>query len=377
MMHWPSNQFVGPVRYSRMMAASVLTAAMFVAAASPVAAQKVRVVNFAKSGNWNVQAIYDRARQVFSHCSASATYRSGTKVSLIAYAGGDWKLQFYKRDWPKRPVTKFPARLVVDGKVVLRGAGNFRGRSAFIALGRSSKRVIALMRGRVMSIRTPSGTSSFRLDGTFRATVQLARCWKVHTNRPPSSGAFASNQGAFGSAPQQGGAFGATPRSSRGAVLPRGRTLELATAYLSKSKRPYSFLTRDKNVLKHFPVNWKFENGVIGGMKVYRNSGTGAEAVLQRMLAQQAANCKGRSATDRESVLRLKNGRRVYRARGVCEAKASSIIDIRYRVMELNAGMVMVVMHMGLKGVDSDRSGTPLSGGGRTEQRRLPGPNDL
>ena len=375
-MQFRSTQLNGCLRICRTSAVASGILALSVLVLPSAASAKLRVVPFTKAGNWNVQAIYDGAKNRFSHCSASATYRSGTKVGLIAYSSGEWKLQFYKRDWPRRPVRTFPAQLLVDGRSVLQGSGSYRGRSAFIGLGRSITRIKALMRGRVMSIRTPNGTSSFRLDGTFRASVQLARCWKAHNRPPATGGAFASNQGAFGGgASKQGGAFGGGGAPApRAALLPRGRTLELATAYLSSFKRPYSFLTRDKNILKHFPVNWKFQNGVIGGMKVYQNTGTGAEAMLQRLLAQQVARCKGRSATDREKVLRLKSGRKVHRARAICEASTNSIITAHYRVMRLRDRMLMVVMHVGVKGA-SGRSNSPLPPGGGED--RLPGPNEL
>ncbi len=349
-------------------ATALLISTITLAATGPVNA-KVRVVPFAKSGSWSVNAIYDRAGP-FNHCSASATYRSGTRVALIAYATGVWKLQFYKRNWPVREEARFPARLVVDGKTVLTGNGKFKGRSAFIDIGRSSKRVIALMRGRVMSIHTPSGTSSFRLDGTFKATVQLAKCWKAN-NRAPSGNAFSNNQsGAFGNNATRPGrsAFGDfRPKIKSGTqVMTRGQTLDLATTYLSGLKRPYSLLPRNKNVLKHFPVNWRFENGVLGGMKVYTRTPTSSVAMLQRLLAQQAAKCKGRSATEREDALVLKSGRKVQRARGICELKSGSVLDLRYRVTELGSRMLMVVMHVGAK-----RVGGPSSSG------RKPGAQDL
>ncbi|MGI9410409.1 MAG: hypothetical protein ACR2OV_10080 [Hyphomicrobiaceae bacterium] len=148
--------------------------------------------------------------------------------------------------------------------------------------------------------------------------------------------------------------------------MSRGQTLDLATTYLSGLKRPYSLLPRNKNILKHFPVNWRFQNGVLGGMKVYTRTPTSSEVMLQRMLAQQAAKCKGRSATERENALVLKSGRRVQRARGICELKSGSVLDLRYRVTELGSKMLMVVMHVGAKN---------LAGSGSAN--RKPGAQDL
>ena len=227
------------------------------------------------------------SRGPFDHCSATAKYRSGTQISLIAYATGNWNLQFYKREWQQRKRQNFPARLIVDGRTVFRGNGYFKGRSAFVYLGRSGKRVSALMRGRVMTVETSSGTSSFRLDGTFKAATLVSQCWKRHRRNGRNNGVVANNRGnrgAFGGNTGQGafggnpGAFGSGPaNNSQARVLARAATLELATTFLSKFKRPYSIMSRNQNVLKSFPVNWRFDNGLIGGMKVYRNTSTSAE----------------------------------------------------------------------------------------------------
>ena len=359
--------------------AAVFAVALLTLAAGAHAQGRAKVVNFAKSGNWRVNAVYSK-KGSFNHCSAAATYRSGTRVAFIAYASGLWRLQFYKKDWPQRSNEKFPASLVVDKRTVLRGDGFFRGRSAFIDLGRSTKRVIALMRGKVMMIRTPSGTSSFRLDGTFNAATQVARCWKAK-NRTTADGAFANrNGGAFGGR-NSGGAFGG--QSGRGAqsgafgnssrsksrILPRGQTLDLATSYLSGINRPYSILPKHKNVLKHFPVNWKFNNGLVGGMKVYIDSRTPPRSVLKRLVGQQAANCKGRSATEQEKPLRLKSGRIVQRARGVCDLNNGSVLNVRYRVSRLKRNLLMVIMLVGAK----KQFGGDAAGG----NNRQPAPNEL
>jgi len=365
-----------------MVVAATLTFAGYPGATDAQAQGRAKVVAFSKAGNWRVNAVYS-SNGNFNHCSASATYRSGTRVAFIAYASGLWRLQFYKRDWPKRPVTKFPARLEVDGRNVLRGKGFFRGRSAFIDLGRSSERVFALMRGNIMAIHSPSGTSSFRLSGTFNAASEVARCWKF--KRRAGTGAFAnnnsnSNQGAFGGGTgknnrgafggNQGGAFGSSSSSvrRRAKVLSRGQTLDLATSYLSGINRPYKILPNGKNVLKHFPVNWKFGNGLLGGMKVYTNTRTPPQAVLNRLLAQQATNCKGRSATERETPLRLKSGRTVQRAKGICATPSGSILSMRYRVSKLKSSLLMVIMFVGAK---------KQYGGSSGSGKKQPGPNEL
>ena len=341
---------------------------------------KVRVVPYAKAGGWSVRAVY-LANGSFDHCSANAKYQSGTRVSIIVYRSGNWRLWFAHNAWPDRGGATFPATVRVDNRVVLNRNGRYKGRNAYIDLGREISRVKALMRGRSMAIATPAGTSRFSLRGTNRATRSLAGCWKTHYKRPatPSTG------GAFGSANNNSannnsaGAFGGGTVARRRSAneLSRANTLEIATRYLSKAAQPYSILPREKAPLKHFPVNWKLQNGSIGGMRVFKNTTVGVDKLLSSLLSDQAKNCKGRNASQREPQTTIK-GRQVARARGVCETSTGKVLNIQYKVAQLGRSMVMLIME-----IQSAKGRRPI--GGLNSRRpapsprpgRQPGPNEL
>ncbi len=362
---------------------ALMTLALAAGTAAPVLAQQSsgsetpKVVDYAQSGDWKIRAIFAKDGG-FNHCSAMKPYSDGTRVGFIAYASGLWRLQFYKSDWPQRKVVPFPARLEVDGRSVLSGRGFFRGRSAFIDLGRSAERVSALMKGKAMTIRSPSGSSTFSLGGTYNAVITVVRCWKDKRQSVGVAGGSAppqANQGAFGNNATGNGAFGTAPPSQQGRakVLSRAQTLDLATSYLSASKSPYKFLPANKNVLKRFPVNWRFDNGLVGGMKIFTNTDADPAKVLKRLLAQQAENCKGRSATEPVAPLRLKkSGRIVHRARGACETPTGSVLQTSYRVSRIKSGILMVVMHVGAKKLFTEKPLPPAGGGDRE-----PAPNEL
>lgn len=345
------------MRETRLKRACMWTAGAVAVAAlvgSTGAQSQVKTYRFAKSGNWTVTALYGETGR-FRLCSARATYRSGTSVSILAYSNRNWSIQFYRRDWPKRPVERFPAVLKVDGRVVLRGRGNFRGRSAFVGLGRSLRRVRAIMRGRVMTVETPSGSSSFRLDGTNRATRVIARCWDKHRKNAVAnnnSGAFGaaprSNGGAFGAPPRSGGgAFGAPPRQSAGRrnntnKVSRAGTMEFAVRYLAKAKERYEILASDKNVFKSYPVNWRYSSGRLGGMMVVNARRPDAEKGVQSQLSSLARGCNGRSATERRPTAGGP-GRRIARARGMCEQNGT-MFTYDYTVAELSPNRLMLIV---------------------------------
>jgi len=360
-------------------AASVLTLVLNLGMAMPAGAQ-VKTFKFGTAGNWKVLAVYTRNR-VFSHCTAQARYKNGMKIFLIAYANQVWSLQFHRPDWPRRDGQQFPVTLKVDGRTVMTTDGKFRGRSAFISLGSSSKRVRAIMRGRVMAVVSPSGTSRFKLTGTNRAARMVGRCWKRHQTIATSrnDGAFGAppggnNQGAFGAPPSGSakppGAFRAprqspptTRRRKSRALLTREQTMKLAIRYLSGVKAPYEILASDRNVFRNFPVNWRYETGRLGGMMVLKESRFNAEMGLQSLLRDHAKWCKGRSQVDRKPT-RGVAGAKVARARGLCRTQGK-VIGYDYSVAELKGRRVMLIIEsLPTRSVRpgaraSDRSGYP------------------
>lgn len=340
----------------------------------PTADAKVRVVPFAKAGNWNVRAVFSSSG-AFDHCSANARYRSGTRVSIIVYRSGNWRLWFAHNSWPDRGRATFDARVVVDNRVVLNQTGRYKGRNAYIDLGRQVDRVKALMRGRSMAIVTPAGTSRFSLTGTNRATREVARCWTTsNRRRSPDSGAFGS-----ANANRGGGAFGSRSsiNSQKFSELSRANTLEIATQYLSKAKQPYAILPRKKGPLKHFPVNWRFQDGAIGGMRVFRNARAGVGKLLGTLLSDQAKNCRGRNASEREPDRRLR-GRNIASATGICQGSDGQVVNTKYKVAEIGQGMVMVIMELrsrrGAGGQIGSNTTKPQS---QDSEIRIPGPNEL
>lgn len=371
-----TSGLLSPMRH--LIGLSVLAATIPLVAAATPAAAKVRVVPYAKAGVWQVRAVFSE-RGTFNHCSASAKYKSGTRVSIIAYKSGNWRLWFAHSSWPDRGRTTFPATLKVDGRTVLTRTGNFKGRNAYIDLGRDTNKVKALMRGRQMVVISPSGASRFSLNGTFRATVSVAKCWTANNRKPSSGGAFGSannsSGGAFGGGATGGGAFGGNiKRKAPANQLTRANTLELATQYLANTKQAYSILPANKNTLKHFPVNWKYSRGGIGGMRVFKNTSVSVDKLMSVLLADQAKSCQKRNASQREGI-RTVQGRQMVRAKGVCETNRGSILNISYNVAELGRRMVMMVMEVKVKAKPTGNT----AGGRRAPDGaiRAPGPQEL
>ncbi len=174
-----------------------------------------KTVPFSKYGAWKISAGLDKFGRL-SFCTASGRYTSGTHFSIIFNRRkASWLLQFYHRDWPFRR-GKTPVILRVDGRELSRTQATYYKNSVFVNLGRQISRVKRLMRGRRLSVLTSRGRSAYSLNGSSRATLEVAKCVKYFANRGGSGGAFGGN-------PNSGGAFGgASNRSGSGGAFGGG-----------------------------------------------------------------------------------------------------------------------------------------------------------
>ncbi|MEM9027703.1 MAG: hypothetical protein AAGC70_04980 [Pseudomonadota bacterium] len=338
-------------------------------ASGPVCADdNLRVLKYAETGNWTVSALYDQER--FVTCYASVKYKNDISLSLHAYAGGDWKVQFYNERWPKRSVSQFPAKLDVDGRVVVDGMAEYRGNSVFISLGQSKETLRAIMYGNVMGVLSESGVSRFKLTGSKNAARKVSACWAYHRDQSRDSGpgAFgaapsAGNSGAFGNGPQRenNGAFGGPaasnnhgesfPGRGRGTpgapdrqpvVLSRKQTMEFALKFLAKSQTRYEILPHEKNFFRHFPVNWRYANGRIGGLMVLDSTTITADAGISKLLSDHAQNCAGRRQARRAPTIG-EPGQRIAKAVSSCEAGAT-ISKLEFAAVELGPKRLALIV---------------------------------
>lgn len=365
---WSEGRYVGA---ATAVAASLL--ALAVCSPAALAQDNMKVSNFSKSGHWSIVSV--RRGTQFSHCSAGAKYKSGTRVGIVALANGQWRLSFYHSDWPERTGQKFQARLLVDNHEVLRTTGQFNRKSALIDIGTSAERIQALMNGRVMSVETPSGKSAFRLDGSRAATGEVARCWAAHARNSASGGAFGSppsQGGAFGAPPPSGGAFGGGSTNRGGTTkLSRADTMELVTRYLAKSSVPYEILPAEKNVMRHFPVNWRYRSGALGGMMAVRGITISTDDMLGKLLAEQTGFCKGSSSSQRGGT---SNGGSLSRGASIC-ANGNNILRTAFSVWK-TSDLMMIVIEAGLQGGSTPAPGA-RPGPSRPAPSGSPKPNEI
>ncbi|MEZ5843005.1 MAG: hypothetical protein R3D27_04645 [Hyphomicrobiaceae bacterium] len=348
------NTFITATSITR---AAGLTALFLAGTAPAIAADDVRTVAFARSGNWTISGVHDA--KGFNHCAARVGYKNGIKVGLLGYFNGNWTLQFYRDDWAERPETPFDVRVDVDGRTVLTGKGKWSGRSAFVYLGASSERLAALMNGTLMTVVTGSGSTQFRLDGSAAAVKVASRCRSQQmAANPRSETPSTASNGAFGAPPASKptpSAFAPPAATPKPEKLSRADTISFANAYLGRRGLKADLIAETENVMKHFPVNWRMPNGIVGGAMVLRGTPLTPAAAADRLIAEQGELCKGTVAAKNRSKAALPDGASVELASAQCTAPGESY-SIVFQVTSPQAGLLVVIAEL------STRKTRPIAG---------------
>ena len=275
---------------------AVASAWIVLASWATLAVAQDRIRPFTKVEGWRISAMVQNGRSL--GCVAVSNYVDGT--TLILGYGERWWLGLKNDSWRRYGSRTLPVQILVDGQAVHQAMAVQKERLVVMEFGDGRDRIAALMAGRNISFVTSLGRSTFNLRGSARATAAIVECVKTQGGAPSAGGpslGSGGKQGAFGSENESGGKAAADARR----MANRAQTLELATTYLGKLGTPYTVLESSANVLKNFPVNWRFPDGGLGGMVIFMGASTDGQKFFDEFVADNARLCKGSSALKRQS----------------------------------------------------------------------------
>ena len=102
---------------NRIAAAAAIFAAAVTFTATTASAEKIANL---KAGSWSGGAYTNNATGAFSHCAASARYKSGISLLFAVTRGRQWSMGFTNGGWQLRPGRKYPVRFQVDNGPILK-----------------------------------------------------------------------------------------------------------------------------------------------------------------------------------------------------------------------------------------------------------------
>ncbi|GMG85258.1 hypothetical protein LNKW23_44750 [Paralimibaculum aggregatum] len=164
----------------RRLGAFALGLALALGAAAPLApAPLAAAAEIAplRLGNWQGGAYSDDRTGAFSHCAASARYRSGITLLFSVTRERSWSMGVSSPDWRLRPGATYPIRYRVDGGAVHDAAALARSPVlAQVMLPASERLFLSFRKGRMLRIAAAGRVLEFRLDGTARLLTALLGC---------------------------------------------------------------------------------------------------------------------------------------------------------------------------------------------------------
>lgn len=173
--------------------------ALGTAAASSAEIAKLRI------GNWQGGAFSNDQNGTFSHCAASARYKSG--ITLVFSVSNDrvWSMGFSSSTWNLNRGSSYPVRYWVDSGEVLSGTAYAKtDKLAQVILPANSSLFGAFRQGQMLRVAAEHQTLAFRLTDTSDLLNTLLQCSRDYGNYRRGGG----NPFGSGSAPAPSNPFG-------------------------------------------------------------------------------------------------------------------------------------------------------------------------
>ncbi|MEI2386648.1 hypothetical protein [Breoghania sp. JC706] len=154
---------------------------------APGAAQAERISHF-KIGNWDGGAYTHSKTGAFSHCAASASYRSGTTLVFSVHADLNWAFGLVNNAWKLKTGESYPVRYWIDRSPDFVGTAEvISEHQVKVALPADDRLFARVRRGRLMTVRAANDTMKFSLTSTNRMLSRLFECARSWRDRDPAA----------------------------------------------------------------------------------------------------------------------------------------------------------------------------------------------
>ena len=296
---------------------AVIVAVAFAAAAfSAAGPAEARSIRSFKINNWDGGVyVYDDSNK-FSHCAASAKYKSGITLYFSVNNKIEWAMAFSNPSWKLTKGNTYPVSYKVDSGQIHSGTGRaLNPQLVQIPLPDTVSRFNEFRYGGLLAVAAGGEVVKFSLTDTSRMLSRLLECAKEYRSAraPGGSGERLFSEGASGaptppaergeSARGDGGSASASASGGGGDSPTADSRVEattvatnvLATAgvanfrFMAPSETPASFKGHD--------AVWKADN-MVGTMRVLAGSrARSLDAIRSGLIASDATNCKGKFAS--------------------------------------------------------------------------------
>lgn len=184
-----------PVRYSGFRPSGLLALAIALGTISGAGTGSAAQIGKLRLGNWNGGAFTNDKTGAFSHCAASANYKSGVTLLFSITSDKSWSMGFSSPTWDLTPGSTYPVKFWVDDGRVLDGTAIAKtGKLAQVFLPANSTLFGAFRYGQMLRVAAEKQTLAFRLTDTSDMLTMLLRCANEYQNRRGGSNPFGDSR---------------------------------------------------------------------------------------------------------------------------------------------------------------------------------------
>lgn len=185
---------VKPARLRFMRHAATALAAGCLIAISGHMAQAAKVSTL-KIGSWNGGAYTNNQTGDFSHCVASARYKSGTNLLFSVTKSGRWTMGMANNTWNLARNTRYNVQFQVDRGQILKGRAIAKSKALVqIFLPTNSKLFRHFRYGKQLKVKAAKQLFRFNLTDTEHMLKRLVQC-AAHHRKKGTENPFASGDG--------------------------------------------------------------------------------------------------------------------------------------------------------------------------------------
>ncbi len=313
----------------------------------------------------------------FSHCAASANYKSGITLFFSVTRTFNWQVGFAKPSWNMEIGKTYPVRYQVDRHKVFSGqARAATNKLAVIKLPAKAALFNQMRRGQVLYVKAGDDLLKFRLTSTKLLLSRLLRCAKRNKNLVANSSLSANSNLSGSDNPFESKTSPFSSNSGQPNTPKRKKTIVSAAYHqearqwfqrtLANNGRTYRIVRNEgkaQNLYKKYAIVWRIgqKTGILGSMRIVATRKP--SALSNQALANEARLCKGDFASrfleDGEV-----SSRPIVRLMASCKLNNGKKWNVYYAISERERGGSYVVTLLSSKATGSAvlQAGEQISG---------------
>jgi hypothetical protein len=285
-----------------MIAVRALAACVLLIGAQTAAESKV--LSRFKVANWKGAAYTRGDSENFSHCAASAKYRSGIYVLFSVNRRFQWSVGFGNPKWELTPRSTYPIAFSIDGaKAISAKAIAITPNTVEVPLRDNAYLFEKFKYGDLLRVAAANQIFSFRLTDTAKLLPALLRCVRdtvEDTRVATPSNPFAPQGGGGGAQPQRSTSnpFAATSAPSSGNPDTRAEATVIVANLMSLTGiKGFRILAPDEAPKIKADAIWRGQ-GTLGTVRILSPRVTSDVKNLSGLLiGSDARKCKGAFAS--------------------------------------------------------------------------------